>query len=417
MIARGLAHRIDRDFQRDFDLNLARDLTHDLAHDPARGVAPDEVDVTRRGRGGARGDWARRAATGLARSCRRLAAAGTLLALAAVIVAAGAAAQTARKDKSQAASESDAAAGKDAQKNKPSPAEAQAAVDAALKQLEAGKSEAAAQALTNTLAAGRLPPAIMAKALLYRGMAYRQQKKPAQAIADLTSALWLKGGLTDSERADALKQRAAAYEEAGLTDSGAALAAVPRHTNSSDSAAWGGTTKAAVAGDSGAAAPQSSGWNFFGDLFGLSSTPSPAPPPPPPTPAAAAPTPAGDAVEFGAPASASTKAASGWTRNTHVHGGTPQLETAAVQVAPEGRIRIQVGMVRTHDQAQAMAVKIKSQYGQAVGQREPEIDEAVVGNMGSFYRVRVGPFASPQEGQAACAKLKGSGFDCLVVTQ
>jgi hypothetical protein len=64
-----------------------------------------------------------------------------------------------------------------------------------------------------------------------------------------------------------------------------------------------------------------------------------------------------------------------------------------------------------------MASKIKSQYGQAVGQREPEIDEAVVGNMGSFYRVRVGPFASPQEGQAACAKLKGSGLDCLVVTQ
>jgi hypothetical protein len=329
-----------------------------------------------------------------------------------LIIAAGAAAQTARKEKSQAASESDAAAGKDAQK-KPSPAEAQAAVDAAFKQLEAGKSEAAAQALTNTLAAGHLPPAIMAKALLYRGMAYRQQKKPAQAIADLTSALWLKGGLTDGERADALKQRAAAYEEAGLTDSGAAIAAVPRHANSGASAAWGGTTKAAVAGDSGAAAPQSSGWNFFGDLFGLSSTPSPTPPPP-----AAAPTPAGDAVELGAPASASTKAASGWTRNTQVHGGTtPQLETAAVRVAPEGRICIQVGMARTHDQAQAMAVKIKSQYGQAVGRREPEIDEAVVGNMGSFYRVRVGPFASPQEGQAACAKLKGSGFDCLVVTQ
>jgi hypothetical protein len=386
-------------------------------------VALDEVDdVTE----GARAKWARRVPARLARRCRRLAAAGTALTLAAVIVAAGAAAQTARKDQSQAASESDAAAGKDAQQKKPSAAEAQAAVDAALKQLEAGKAEAAAQALTHTLAAGRLPPAIMAKALLCRGMAYRQQKKPAQAIADLTSALWLKGGLTDSERADALKQRTAAYQEAGLTDSGAAIAAVPRHANSSASA-WGGTTQAAVAGDSRTTAPQSSGWNFFGDLFGLSSAPSPAPPPtapappaPPPAPtaaAAAAPAPAGDAVEFGAPASASTKAAGGWTRNTHVHGDTPRLETAAARAAPEGRIRIQVGMARTHDQAQAMAVKIKNQYGQAVGQREPEIDEAVVGNMGSFYRVRVGPFASPQEGQAACAKLKGSGLDCLVVTQ
>jgi len=346
----------------------------------------------------------------MARRCHRLVAAGTALALAAVIVATVVAAQTAGKGTSQDASESDQAAVKDAQKKKLSAAEAQAAVDAAIKHLEAGKSEVAAQALTKTLAAGRLPPEIMAKALFYRGMAYRQQKKPAQAIADLTSALWLKGGLTDRERADALKQRAAAYEEAGLTDNGGAIAAVSRHADSSASASWGGTTKAA--GDSGAAAPQASGWNIFGDLFGLSGAPSPPPPPPTPAPSAA-PMPA-DAVELGAPASASTKAASGWTRNTHV---APQLETAAVREAPEGRIRIQVGMARTHDQAQAMAVKIKRQYGQVVGQREPEIDEAVVGNMGSFYRVRVGPFASPQEGQAACAKLKGSGLDCLVVTQ
>ena len=47
----------------------------------------------------------------------------------------------------------------------------------------------------------------MAKALFYRGVAYRQQRKPAQAISDLTSALWLKGGLGGSDRADALQQR------------------------------------------------------------------------------------------------------------------------------------------------------------------------------------------------------------------
>jgi hypothetical protein len=73
-------------------------------------------------------------------------------------------------------------------------------------------------------------------------------------------------------------------------------------------------------------------------------------------------------------------------------------------------------MVRTHDQAEEMASTIKSRFGDAVGQREPEIDEAVVGNMGAFYRVRVGPFASLQEGQAACNRLKGSGIDCLVVS-
>jgi cell division septation protein DedD len=104
--------------------------------------------------------------------------------------------------------------------------------------------------------------------------------------------------------------------------------------------------------------------------------------------------------------------------NTQVHGRTSGGgESASVPPKPEGRFRIQIGMVRTQDQAQEIAIKVKSRYGDAVGQREPEIDETVVGNMGSFYRVRVGPFASLQEGQAACSKLKGSGFDCLVVTQ
>ena len=94
-----------------------------------------------------------------------------------------------------------------AKKKRQDPAEAQRAIEAALKLLEAGKAEPAAQALSAVLAGGNLPPAIMAKALFYRGVAYRQQKMPAQAIADLTSALWLKGGLGGNDRADAMRQR------------------------------------------------------------------------------------------------------------------------------------------------------------------------------------------------------------------
>ena len=99
------------------------------------------------------------------------------------------------------------------------PIEAERTIAAASQQLEAGKSAEAAQVLTRVLNGGGLPPGMMAKALLYRGIAYRQQKKPAQAIADLTSAMWLKGGLGEADRADAVKQRAAAYQEAGLADS------------------------------------------------------------------------------------------------------------------------------------------------------------------------------------------------------
>jgi replicative DNA helicase len=56
----------------------------------------------------------------------------------------------------------------------------------------------------------------MAKALYYRGAAYRKTGKSAQAISDLTSAVWLKNGLSDADRAAAIEQRQAAYQEAGL---------------------------------------------------------------------------------------------------------------------------------------------------------------------------------------------------------
>ena len=74
-------------------------------------------------------------------------------------------------------------------------------------------------------------------------------------------------------------------------------------------------------------------------------------------------------------------------------------------------------MVRTQAEAQSLAIRVKREHAAVLATREPEIDETMVGNMGSFYRVRIGPFATQHDGQAACAKLKGSGLDCLVVVQ
>ena len=74
-------------------------------------------------------------------------------------------------------------------------------------------------------------------------------------------------------------------------------------------------------------------------------------------------------------------------------------------------------MVRSQAEARALVAKVKRDYAGALASREPEIDQAVVGNMGTLYRVTFGPFATQNEGQAACARLKGSGLDCMVVTQ
>jgi SPOR domain len=38
----------------------------------------------------------------------------------------------------------------------------------------------------------------------------------------------------------------------------------------------------------------------------------------------------------------------------------------------------------------------------------------VLGNMGTFYAVHVGPVASAAAGEGLCKKLKGSGVDCFL---
>jgi hypothetical protein len=88
--------------------------------------------------------------------------------------------------------------------------------EAGAKAFEAGKYGPAIQSLSTALSAGGLSSQQMAKALYYRGAAYRKTGKSAQAISDLTSAVWLKNGLSDADRAAAMEQRQGAYQEAGL---------------------------------------------------------------------------------------------------------------------------------------------------------------------------------------------------------
>jgi len=335
-----------------------------------------------------------------------------------------------------------------AAKKKHDPAEAQRAVDNAAKLIDAGKTEQAVQALSATLAGGNLPPAIMARALLLRGIAYRQQKKPAQAIADFTSALWLKGGLSESDRVDGLRQRTAAYQEAGLSQAGevapaGALAKEARPKERSASAPWSdGTTTsappapaAALNQDQSAPATGGGGWDLFANLFGGSGSAFAG------QPAAGAASPPADAARIlNAESSTAERAApprraqaSGWARQTQVEGErSARVETGAIASKEEpprrqaalpeagkkgGQIRIQIAAVRTQAEAKALAAKVMREHAATLAAHEPQIDQTVMGNMGSFYRVLIGPFASAQETQGVCAKLKGAGLDCLVTAQ
>lgn len=410
---------------------------------------------------------------------------------------------------------------------------------AGVKAFEAGKHDQAIQSLTAALRAG-LPSQQMAKAMFYRGSAYRKQGKPGAAISDLTSAVWLKNGLTDSERLQAIEARKAAYREAGLNDQGTVPEQVVTANGASSTeapapsaiptvpaaavAAEPKTASAAVPAT--ATAPIDTGPNTL-----PWQTPQAAATPPPPAPTVAAPipvaTPASQpivataapqdsallspiapapkvkaapepvtslsalpqesapspaVVSDAAPSTSSTSlgtslggvgkffsnmfngggtqtaantqtqpapatapvavatpqsATSSWADNTQVAAKvakpqpaakpapttTAALAPAPAPVAPAvssasgGKYRLQIAAVRSKPEADQVVQKLLSEHGPKLASRQPLVDEAVVGNFGTFFRVRLGPYADANEPKQLCQTLRPSGFDCFVISQ
>jgi tetratricopeptide (TPR) repeat protein len=318
---------------------------------------------------------------------------------------------------------------------KKDPNEAQTHVDNGIRLLQGGKIDSAVHTFSSVIGAGKLPPTIMARALYNRGLAYRKQGKPAQAISDLTSALWLKGGLNDAERADALASRVAAYREAGLSDqsnSESATAAADNkvsatRSKTADQAGKPLTTQsigaqaaapaAALVQDAPQAQPSSSGiGGLFGSLFSGGASPAPAASAP-----AAAPAPAVSASTVATSATASAavvqKVPAPSAKSVTVASATAAIPAAAAPKAAEAKFRAQVAVVKSRAEADAAAKKIKEKYASTLGTSELVIDQTTLGNMGTFFRVRIGPYLSQLEAQAVCANLKGSGLDCVPVVQ
>ncbi|MDP1911497.1 MAG: SPOR domain-containing protein [Hyphomicrobium sp.] len=322
----------------------------------------------------------------------------------------------------------------------------QQAFDAGIKAYGVGKNEEALRAFEAAIRGG-LPSAQMPRMLYYRGLVFRKMGKPGFAVSDLTSALWLKNGLSEAERADATKMRALAFQEAGISD----VPAVPQSSYAEAPALPGQSTPAAgtqTASAGGAPAPatsnvpaaptptSSSGGvsGFFSSLFGGGSSTEEKPPEP--APAATA------SIANEAPAADSA----GWGGTTEVvaqpDATTPERRgpeiaspfvtqvasvekprasaTDAAPVArssPSGKYRLQVAAVRSRSEAEALAGLLVGRHAEQLGGRKPEVDESVIGSMGTFYRVRLGPYASAGEPETLCNALRSDGFDCLVVTQ
>jgi len=307
-----------------------------------------------------------------------------------------------------------------AAKSKASAAKSQASgadgqVDAGIAALEAGKVDLAVQELTSAITGGKISQAKLARALYFRGLAYRKQNKPAQAIADFTSALWIKNGLDGEQRSNALLNRAAAYREAGLHDQAEADEKRVAATRQGNAKAERTTTASQAAAPE--AAPTSSAASggglggFFNALFGGGS--SSQPPPSQPSPAPRAPT-------VSAWSSKSNAAVAGWGDSTVVRKANASrnapVTTASTGKLADGKYTVQVAAVRSRQEAQAVAKRL-DQLGATAGARDAAIEEAVMGNMGTLYRVSLGPFASSSEVEKVCPQLRQAGLDCLVISR
>jgi len=322
-------------------------------------------------------------------------------------------------------------------------AAAQQALDAGIKAYGAGKSEEALRAFEAALRGG-LPSQQMARMLYYRGLTYRKEGKPGLAISDLTSAVWLKNGLSEAEKQDAIKMRAVAYHEAGISDVPAvpqsAFPDAPAMPSSPSAPGWqtamtdSAAPQAASAPVSNAPAaptPPSSGGGvggFFSSITNMFSSGSSSSAPKteespvttssigndaPPAPVEAASWAGTTQVAAAAPPPA-PQAASSFETKVAVATEAPSAPAAR---EPSGKYRLQVAAVRSREDADAMAARVLEQHGPQLGGRQPEVDEAVIGSMGTFYRVRLGPYANAKEPQQLCGALRADGFDCLVVTQ
>lgn len=341
-----------------------------------------------------------------------------------------------RKEKKKGA-EADASGGEDARKR--DSADVQKTLAAAQKSLEGNKADIAVGQIDALIGRGGLDARSMARALSIRGQAYRRQGKPAQAIADLQSALWLKNGLSESERASAMEARAGSYREAGLGEApgvggGASAGGQQTNRNVAATAAPAPTRleTAAVPEQRAPAAPAPSQpsagggvGSFFSNLFGgggQQAAPARAAAPPP----AAKPSVSSSEVVRADPAEtkgkARAKVASAASATGAARPDTPPVaEPAKTEAAPpkadgRGRLALRLSAQRTETDARAVAERVQREHPEAAGRRA-RVDEAVFGGMGTFYQPSIGPFADMDGAKKLCAAIRGKGVDCEVVTR
>ncbi|MGI9524180.1 MAG: SPOR domain-containing protein [Hyphomicrobiaceae bacterium] len=285
--------------------------------------------------------------------------------------------------------------------------QAEAILRAGYQALQAKQNAQAIVSLTRSLQSGQLRRNEIARAFYYRGLAHQAAGQTADAISDLTNALWLKGALGKKDREKAVAARKRAYASAGV--GGGSNATVPRQSTAAVSVAESRSQSAQASG--GSAGGSSNGnfglGSFFGSLFSGSTT------------TGSTQTSSGNAVSPKPPIVSPRSPASsgvGWATRTE-----PAKQSVAAidrrlgsQEVESGNYFAQIASFRTKERADRLVARLVQKHSAALGGRHPAVKSLVVGSMGEFFVVRIESFASRDSARPMCTKLIASGLDCLV---
>jgi len=95
----------------------------------------------------------------------------------------------------------------------------------------------------------------------------------------------------------------------------------------------------------------------------------------------------------------------------------PATRVAAMPPATEvaaGSYTVQISSQRSEFEAQASFRSLQAKYPNLLGDQQPIIRRADLGEKGIYFRTMVGPFGSVDEASKFCGSLKSAGAQCVV---
>jgi hypothetical protein len=92
----------------------------------------------------------------------------------------------------------------------------------------------------------------------------------------------------------------------------------------------------------------------------------------------------------------------------------PSAQVATAPAPSAGGYTVQVTSQRSEADAQTEFKTLQAKFPSQLGNRQPLIHRADLGDKGTFYRALVGPFASSEAAAAMCSNLKAAGGSCIV---